>query len=157
MIYTIDKNNLLEEAFRLDTPQKIQKFARRSVKATNNNSSQKFQQDSLLGGAVVPIVGGIVGGVLPSVISDDVDGLDTTMGVAGGTLLGSSLGVAALKNKYSPYEASNTRASKAIINRLQRDGYQPTSEDKSIIDKANTVARQVNMANYMHDIASKGR
>lgn len=157
MIYTIDKNYLVEEAFRLDTPQKIQKFTRRSIKATNNGSSQKFQQDALLGGAVAPIVGGIVGGVLPSVISDDPDGLDTTMGVVGGTILGSSLGIGAMKNKYSPYEAANTRASKAIITRLQRDGYQPTSEDKSIIDKANAVTRQVNMANYLRDIASKGR
>lgn len=157
MIYTIDKNYLLEEAFRLDTPQKIQKFTRRSVKATNNGSPQKFQQDALLGTVVTPVVGGLIGGVLPSIISDEADGLDTTMGIAGGTLLGSSLGVGTLKKKYSPYEASNTRASKEILTRLQRDGYQPTSEDKSIIDKANAVTRQINMANYMRDIASKGR
>ena len=157
MIYTIDKNYLVEEAFRLDTPQKIQKFTRRSVKATNNISPQKFQQDALVGTVVAPVVGGIVGGILPSVISDESDGLDTTMGAVGGTILGSSLGINAVTNRYSPHEASNTRASKAIITRLQRDGYQPTSEDKSIIDKANAVTRQVNMAKYMSDIASKGR
>lgn len=157
MIYTIDKNYLLEEAFRLDTPQKIQKFARRSVKATNAGSSQKFQQDALLGGIVSPVVGGIVGGVLPSIISDEADGLDTTMGIAGGTLLGSSLGVGTLKKKYSPYEASNTRASKEILTRIQRDGYQSTPEDKNIINQANAVTRQTNLSNYMRDIASKGR
>ena len=157
MIYTIYKNYLVEEAFRLDTPQKIQKFTRRSVKATNNISPQKFQQDALLGTVAVPVVGGIIGGVLPSVISDESDGLATTMGAASGVLFGSSLGIGAMKKKYSPYESSNTKASKAIITRLQRDGYQPTSEDKSIIDKANAVTRQVNMAKYMHDIVSKGR
>lgn len=157
MIYTIYKNNLVEEAFRLDTPQKLQKFARRAVKATNTVSSQKFQQDALLGTVAAPVVGGIVGGILPSVISDESDGLDTTMGVAGGTLLGSSLGMVPLKMKYSPLEASNGRASKAILTRIQRDGYQPTQDDKSIINQASTLTRQTNLSNYLRDIASKGK
>lgn len=157
MIYTIDKNNLLEEAFKLDSQPKLQKFARRAIKATNKRSSQQFQRDSLLGGVGAPIVGGIVGGVLPSIVDDEADALDSTIGAAGGVLLGSSLGVNAVSSRYSPLEAANTRASKAIITRLQRDGYQPSQTDRTIIDQANAVARRVNLNNYMREIVSKGR
>ena len=157
MLYTIDKNNLLEEAFRLDSQPKLQKFARRSIKATNNRSTQQFQQDSLLGGAVAPVVGGVIGGVLPSIVNDDADAMDSTIGAEGGVLLGSSLGINAVKSRYSPLAASNTRASKEILTRLQRDGYQPTQNDRNIIDQANAVTRGFNLNNYMRDIALKGR
>lgn len=154
MLYTIDKNNLLEEAFKLDSPLKLQKFSRRGIKAINNGNTQKFQQDMLLSGAAAPIVGGVIGGVLPSIISDESDSFDTAMGVVGGTMLGSTLGFGKIKRKYSPLDNTNT---KVIMNKIQRDGYNPTSLDKSIIDKANTVVRQVNLSKYMRDIASKGR
>lgn len=154
MLYTIDKNNLLEESFRLDSPLKLQKFARRGIKVINSGNTQKFQQDMVLSGAAAPLVGGVVGGVLPSIISDESDGFDTAMGVVGGTMLGSTLGLGKIKRKYSPLDNTNT---KVIMNRIQRDGYNPTSVDKSIIDKANTVVRQVNLSKYMQDIASKGR
>ena len=39
MLYNIDKNYLLEETFRLDSPLKLQKFARRGIKVINSGNT----------------------------------------------------------------------------------------------------------------------
>ena len=114
---------LLEEALRLDTPEKLQKFARRSVKAINSRGSDPI---NVTKDGVVMLGGSSVAGT-----------------VAGGHML---------NRRYSPLNNSST---KHIVKRIERDGYQPSAEDKSILDKANYLVRATNLNNLKNAFLKK--
>ena len=145
---------LLEEALRLDTPEKLQKFARRSVKAINSRGSDPINVTKdgvvMLGGSSV--AGTVAGGVLPYIVSDEADALDATAGAAAGYMLGGMAGGHMLNRRYSPLNNSST---KHIVKRMERDGYQSSVEDKSILDKANYLVRATNLNNLKNAFLKK--
>lgn len=145
---------LLEEALRLDTPEKLQKFARRSVKAINSRGSDPINVTKdgamMLGGS--SIVGTVAGGALPYIVSDEADALDAVGGATAGYMLGGIAGGQMLNRRYSPL---NNGSTKHIVKRIERDGYQTSAEDRSILNKANYLVRATNLNNLKNAFLRK--
>ena len=136
---------MLEESFKFDSQAKLQKFARRGIKAANTVSDT---QRTI--GQVAPITGVLAGGAIGNQIHGDSgvhsqtgnvydpqahndDEYDLTGAAIGGAI---GLGASAL--------AGNRAITKPVMERMIRDGYQPNKKDYELLKHGAKVTHLYN-------------
>lgn len=150
---------LVEEAFKIDSQDKAQKFARRATKVLspdyNNLSKEQVPQAAaaILNPKILPISAAIPGAALGAAGGAIVDGLDSNeddpINAGTGALVGAGAGVLqglVLNRKYGPGPI------KPIASRLQQDGGQLTPDDINTLRRASNIAASVNLHNRTRNL-----
>jgi hypothetical protein len=132
---------LVEEAFKLDNQAKLQTFARRGIKATNPGLTPDI--------GVLPYGGAIIGGAIGNQIHGE-DGFEPNTGImynaqannddeydVTGALLGGATGLYLAGKK-------SMGNSKAVADRIQRDGYRLSPQEKDQLKTGAAYAQVFN-------------
>ncbi len=150
---------LIEEAFKIDSQAKAQKFARRATKVLSPDMSNVSKEQlpkasaAILSPAILPIAGATGGAVLGTIGGAVVDGLDSNeddpITAGTGALVGTGVGALSglIQNrKYGP------GSTKPIEDRLQRDGGNLSQDDKDTLRRTSNLAASVNLYNRARDL-----
>lgn len=151
--------HLVEEAFKIDSQAKAQKFARRATKILSPDYSNVSKEQlphaaaAILSPKILPITGAIPGAVLGAGAGAIVDGLDSNeedpITAGTGALAGAGLGVISglvLNRRYGPGRT------KPIEDRLQKDGGQLSQDDINTLRRTSNLAASVNLHNRTADL-----
>lgn len=150
---------LVEEAFKIDSQAKAQKFARRATKVLSPDMSTVTKEQlpqaaaAIITPKILPIANAIPGAVLGAGAGAIVDGLDSNeedpITASTGALIGAGAGALrglVLNRNYGPGRT------KPIEERLQRDGGQLSQDDLDTLRRTSNLAASVNLHNRTADL-----
>lgn len=153
MVYKLNKLEIIEEAFRLDSPPKLQTFAARGTKTVNSIPHDKFL-NGLAAIGTLPIASTIIGGAIGNTIHGE-DGVDPITGLVydvqannddeydvSGAVLGGITGTLGSGAIAMTGVSPNTRK---VTKRIERDGYTLSPREKIKIDQASRLAKVYNL------------
>ncbi len=160
MIYTIDKSALLEEAFRIDSPEKAEKFARRSTRALNHSSASKTFNNAAAA-SMAPTAGMLVGGAAGNSVHGDgdlsyadkavmkQDDIDQEVNDDEYDMTGAAIGagLGTIGQSFAAKRLLHGSSINPIKQRLAKHGYNTTSQDDSMLRKGAAAVRLNNLNN----------